>query len=105
MLLHSAPNFIGNRVVHSKTHYLVEAEEAQVTDHVECADSRTSGDLTCHLQANLYDLQRVCKNHLRASSLDKWGDEECVHSHKTKNNVPASHMYTAKGWKESLGTW
>lgn len=55
----------------SKTSYLVEAEEAQVTDHAERADSRSSGDLARHLQANLHDLQRVGEDHLRASSLDK----------------------------------
>lgn len=67
-------------MVHSKTHYLVEAEEAQVTDHAERTDSRSSGDLACHLQANLHNLQRVSKDHLRASSLDIWEEEELVHT-------------------------
>lgn len=47
-----------------RRYYLVKAEEAQVTDHAECTDSRPSGDLACHLQANLHDLQRVGKDHL-----------------------------------------
>lgn len=47
-----------------RTHYLVKAEEAQVTDHAESTDSRPSGDLACNLQTNLHNLQRVCKDHL-----------------------------------------
>lgn len=69
---------------HSKIHYLVEAEEAEVTDHAECADSRSSGDLACHLQANLHNLQGVGKDHLRASSLNKSKEEACSHTHKKK---------------------
>lgn len=71
-------------MLHSKTHYLVEAEEAQVTDHIERTDSRSSGDLACYLQANLHNLQRVGKDHLRPSSLDKWGEEEPVNTYTLK---------------------
>lgn len=52
-----------------RTRYLIQPEETQVTDHAERADSRSRGDLACHLQADLYDLQRVGKDDLRASSL------------------------------------
>lgn len=85
-------------------HYLVEAEEAQVTNHAECADSRPGGDLACHLQANLHNLQRVGKDHLGASSLDVCGGE-LVHTFtlkkKKKITAPASHMYAAVGCSES----
>lgn len=56
-------------VIRFRDCYLVEAEEAQVTNHTECTDSGSSGDLTCDLQANLHNLQRVGKNDLRGSSL------------------------------------
>lgn len=55
--------------------HLVEAEKAQVTDHAERTDSGSSGDLARHLQADLHDLQRVGKDHLRASSLDGLQEE------------------------------
>lgn len=55
------------------THYLIQPEETEVTDHTERADSRSSGDLTRHLQADLYNLQRVGKDDLRASSLVRKG--------------------------------
>lgn len=51
------------------THYLIQPKETEVTDHAERADARSGGDLACHLQADLYDLQRVGKDDLRASSL------------------------------------
>lgn len=50
--------------------HLVEAKEAQVTDHAESADSGPGGDLSCHLQADLHNLQGVGEDHLGASSLD-----------------------------------
>lgn len=53
------------------THYLIKPEESEVTDHTERADARASGDLSCHLQADLHNLQRVGKDDLRASSLVK----------------------------------
>lgn len=53
--------------------YLVEAEEAQVSDHVEGADPGAGGDLSSHLQADLDDLQRVGENHLGSSGLDGRG--------------------------------
>lgn len=62
--------------------YLVKAEEAEVTDHTECADSWSGGDLTCHLQADLHYLQRVGKDHLRASGLNEEGEEEPGHTLK-----------------------
>lgn len=49
--------------------HLVEAEEAQVPDHVEGADPGARGDLSSHLQADLDDLQRVGENHLGSSGL------------------------------------
>lgn len=51
--------------------YLIKPEETEVTDHAERADSRAGGDLSCHLQADLYNLQRVGEDDLRASSLVK----------------------------------
>lgn len=51
------------------TRYLIKPKETEVTDHTECADSRSSCDLSCHLQSDLYNLQRVGKDDLRASSL------------------------------------
>lgn len=56
-----------------ETHYLVEAKEAQVTDHGQSTDSGSGGDFAGHLQANLHNLQRVGKDHLRASSLGTRG--------------------------------
>lgn len=55
--------------------HLVEAEEAQVTDHAESTDSGPGGDLSCHLQADLHNLQWVGEDHLRASSLDSQQEE------------------------------
>jgi len=67
-------------VVHAKTLYLVEAEEAKLADHVDCADPRPGGDLACHLQANLHNLQRVGEDHLRAAGLEEWGQGELDHA-------------------------
>lgn len=50
--------------------HLVEAKEAQVSDHVEGADPGAGGDLSSHLQADLDDLQRVGENHLGSSGLE-----------------------------------
>lgn len=51
------------------THYLIKPEETEVTDHIDRADSRSSCDLSCHLQSDLDNLQRVGEDDLRASSL------------------------------------
>lgn len=53
------------------TDYLIKPEETEVTDHTERANARSGGDLSCHLQADLYNLQWVGKDDLRASSLVK----------------------------------
>lgn len=63
----------GEGFIRFKEYYLIETEEAQVTDHTQCTDSRSSGDLTCNLQADLHNLQRVGKDHLRGSSLNTQG--------------------------------
>lgn len=63
----------GEGFIRFKECYLIETEEAQVTDHTQCTDSRSSGDLTCNLQADLHNLQRVGKDHLRGSSLNTQG--------------------------------
>lgn len=49
--------------------HLVQSEEAQVTHHVEGADPFRRGDLSCHLETDLHDLQWVGEDDLRASSL------------------------------------
>lgn len=49
--------------------YLVETEEAEVSDHAERAHSRARGDLTGNLETDLHDLKGVGENHLRGSSL------------------------------------
>lgn len=62
------------------THYLIKPEETEAADHAERADARSSGDLSCHLQADLYNLQRVGKDDLRASSLGKTSILVSVHA-------------------------
>lgn len=67
--------------------YLVESKEAQVTHHTKCTDTRSSGDLACHLQTDLHYLQRVSKDHLRGSSLGK-KNSSCSHIYfKIKNEM------------------
>lgn len=58
--------------------YLVESKEAQVSHHVERANSRPGGDLACHLQTDFHYLQRVSKDHLGASSLQEPRQQELV---------------------------
>lgn len=60
--------------------HLVEAKEAQLSHNVQGADPRACGDLSSHLQANLYNLQRIGENHLGSSGLRKGNDrgEVCV---------------------------
>lgn len=60
----------GLLMVHFKERYLVQSEEAEVTDDAERTDPRPRGDLTCYLQANLHNLQRVGEDNLGASSLN-----------------------------------
>ena len=49
--------------------HLVKSKEAEVSDDGQGADPRPRGDLSCHLQTDLYNLQRVGEDHLGAASL------------------------------------
>lgn len=53
----------------STTSYLVQAEEAQVTDYRDGGHLLGRGNLASHLQSNLDNLQRVGEHHLRGTSL------------------------------------
>lgn len=56
--------------------HLVESKEAEVPDDGEGADPRPRGDLSRHLQTDLYNLQRVGEDHLGATSLDEQRDKK-----------------------------
>lgn len=56
--------------------HLVESKEAEVPDDGEGADPRPRGDLSRNLQTDLYNLQRVGKDHLGATSLDEQKDKK-----------------------------
>lgn len=56
---------------HRSVSHLVKPKEAQVPDDRQSADPRPRGDLSCHLQTDLYYLQRVCEDHLGSSSLEE----------------------------------
>lgn len=81
--------------IKANTQYLVEAKEAQVTDHIERADPGSSCDLTCHLQADLDNLQGVGKDHLGAPSLEK---HERVRTCKTPM-APTTQRFIARRWE------
>lgn len=49
--------------------YLVEAKEAQVSHNSQGTDPGPRGNLSRHLQTDLYDLQRIGENHLGSSCL------------------------------------
>lgn len=51
--------------------YLVEAEQAKVSDDTEGANSGSCCDLSCHLQSDLNYLQRVSKDHLGTPCLQR----------------------------------
>lgn len=51
--------------------YLIEAKEAEVSDHIERTHSGPRGDLPSNLKTNLNDFQRVGENDLRATSLKR----------------------------------
>lgn len=51
--------------------HLVKSEEAEVPDDRQGTDPRPRGDLSCHLQTDLYYLQWVGEDHLGATSLEE----------------------------------
>lgn len=56
--------------------HLVKSKEAKVPDDGQGADPRPRGDLSCHLQTDLYDLQGVGEDHLGAAGLEEQEDKK-----------------------------
>lgn len=48
---------------------LVKSDEAEALHDGQGADSGPGGDLSCHLQTDLHDLQRVGEDHLGTAGL------------------------------------
>ncbi|TNN72173.1 hypothetical protein EYF80_017601 [Liparis tanakae] len=52
------------------------SKEAEAPDDGQGADPRPRGDLSCHLQTDLHNLQRVGEDHLGATGLEGQKDDE-----------------------------
>lgn len=56
--------------------HLVKSKEAEFPDDGQGADPRPCGDLSCHLQTDLYNLHRVGEDDLGATSLEEQIDKK-----------------------------
>lgn len=63
--------------------HLVEPKAAEVPDDGQGTDPRPRCDLSCHLQTDLYNLQRVGEDHLGATSLGGQKEKRDTDQHGT----------------------